>query len=786
MYKKIICAFIFIFAILMSYPLFIKSASATQADIEPESNIERTYDVKSNYYSQVDDKTKIDLPDASVLNGYTLVSHADGLTLYVDTRGNKLNIAVKMDNGYIFYSDPKYYGYNISAYLTTNGLSEISSTLLVNGQYSSSIEKNQKPIVTYDFDSVVNGFKARIDFDKLGIIINIYVSIENGKLKVSVPDNEIEENGYLKITKSIKLGPDGRPARDENNNTIIEEKETLYNFALSAISLFQYFGCVGYDTGFENRINGYDFIPDGSGALSRFQYDRTYTTRLQKRIYGDDMGIKTYTSSVAHLSDDIRISLPIYGVVHGYNQYAFLNTITSSAGSAELVHEPFGYSSRTIQTTYFKFYTREQYSIALSTSEQGSTTTLPLNRYGDDIKFEYSFIEGDSANYSGLASLYRSDYLNLTGSVEEDYTPLGLNVLAQDYKKGLFGKKFIKMTTYKELSQIIQILEKEGVDNFSINYTGWNKGGYYNNNNYKPKRSLNLGTTRSLKMTIGYMHYKGYNVESNIDLLTSYTDTKKGVVKKTNLDIFSKYSDSSLFDNAYLLSPVGVSNNILKYNKQYEKYKFDSINLGYYSLNNFQYRYKGTNYSREVAIYQAVEELKKISESYQISLTGANSYTFDYLTRFYNMESNATSYTYLTDSVPFISLILSGYTELFSKEINFLSDYDQLALRLVEYNIYPYFVITNEDSSKLRYTNSEFLYTTMFSLWKDDIVEFYSFISKALNNTIGANMVNHETIKDGVTRVTYSNGVKIYINFNKTNVSVDGLNISSLSYEVVR
>ncbi len=786
MYKKIICTLLLVFAILMSISLFSVKTNAEKVDIEPESDIERTYDVLSNYYSQVDDKTQVSLPDLSVINGYKEVASADGLTLYLDTRGNKFNIAVKMDNGYIFYSDPKYYGFNISAFLTTNGLSEISSTLLVNGQYSTSVDKNQKPIITYDFESVQNGFKANINFDKLGIIINVYVSIENGKIKVNVPDNEIEENGYKQVTKSVKLGPDGRPVRDEDGKPVIEERKTIYNFALSAISLFQYFGCVGYDTDYENKINGYNFIPDGSGALSRFQYDRSYSTRLQKRIYGDDMGIKTYTSSVAHLSDEIRISLPIYGVVHGYNQYAFLNTITSGAGAAEVILEPFGYSSRTLQTTYFKFYTREQYSIALSTSEQGSTTTLPVKRYGDDITFEYSFLNGNDANYSGIASLYRKDYLNLVNSVDEEYVPLGLNVLAQDYKKGLFGKRFIKMTTYKELSQIVKLLEKEGVDNFSINYTGWNKGGYYNNNSYKPKRSLNLGTTRTLKMVIGYIKAGGYNIEPSIDLLTAYSETKKGVVKKTNLDIFSKYSDSSLFDETYLLSPVGVSNNILKYNKQYDKYKFDSINLGYYSLNNFQYRYKSVNYSRDKAISQAREELKKISDEYQVSLLGANSYTFDYLMRFYNMESNATSYTYLTDSVPFISLILSGYVELFSKEINFQADYDQLALRLVEYNIYPYFVITDEDSSKLRYTNSEFLYTTKFSLWKDDIIKFYSFISKALNNTLGANMVNHETVSSGVSKVTYSNGVKIYINFNKVNVSVDGINLEPLSYEVKR
>ncbi len=784
MLKKIFMMLIMA-SLVISVSLSIKSTVyAESVNIEPESNHERSYDVKSNYYAQKDDEIKITNPDKSVLTGYRRVATNNGNTLYVDTRNNKLNIAVELKNGYIFYSDPNYFGYNISAYITTGGLSEVSSTLLVDGKYSTSIEKNQKPILTYDFETVENGFKAILDFDKLGIIIPVYVYLEDGILKVEVKDSEIEENGYAKTVKSIKKNDDGTVARDEDGNPIIQEVTTVYNFALASFSLFQYFGCVGYNTNFENRINGYDFIPDGSGALSRFQYDRKYTTRLAKRIYGDDMGIKKQSTFNSHLSDDIRMSLPIYGVVHGYNQNAFLATMTKGDGEAEIILEPFGYGNRTIQTTYFKFYTREQYTIQIATSEQGSTTTLPVNRYGDDYKVEYSFLYNDDANYSGLARYYSNNYLNLTNEVEEEVMPLGLNVLAQDYKKGLFGKKYISMTSYSELSQIIEILENKGVGNFSISYVGWNKGGYYNNNSYKPRISHNLGSTKSFNNLMSYMNTNNYNIESCIDILSTYNQSKKGVVKKTNLDIFKKYSDSSLFDEAYLMNPVDSSKLVLKYNKRYERLGFSSINLGYYSLNNFQYRYKSKNYSREIAISEAREELKKLSEVYSISLNGANSYTFDYLSRFYNMETSATGYTYLTDSVPFISIILSGHTELFSPEINFMADYDRLALRLIEYNIYPYFTITNEDSSKLRYTNSEYLYTSMFSLWESDIIEFYSYISGALNNTLGANMISHKAILDGVSKVTYSNGVTIYVNYNNSQVTLEGVTLDPLSYEV--
>ena len=787
MLKKILCALMVVFLVgIMSIILPTSVKASNTVDIEPESEFVKVYDTKSNYYTQVEDTTQIEYPDASIINGYYRVCENNGTTLYVDTRSNKFNIAIMLPNGYIFYSDPNYYGYNISAYLTTGGLSEISSTLLENGQYSSSVKKGQKPKLEYDFDNIENGFKTTFNYDALGIKLSVYVTINDGILRVEVPDSEIEENGYTEVKRDWIKDENNNPITDENGDFVFTETTNVYNFALASFSFFQYFGCVGYDKNFDKRINGYDFIPDGSGALSRFQYDRQYSTRLTKRVYGDDVGIKNYSTFSSHLSDDIRIALPIYGVSHGYNQNAFLCAIKSGDGEAELVLEPFGYQGRNLQTTYFRFYTREKYSVSLATSQQGATTTLPQDRYGSDYILEYSFLEGDDANYSGMAKYYRKHYLNLVDPVEEEYVPLGLNVLAQDYKKGLFGKKFMAMTTYKELFQIVNILEREGIDNFSIAYKGWNKGGYYNNKNNKPKISYNLGSGRAFRILTKYIDLKGYNFESCIDLLTSYNSMQKGVVKKTNLNIFSKYSDSSLFDEAYLLSPVGISSSITKYDNQYSKYGIDSINLGYYSLNNFQYRYKSVNYSRSSSIDQAVEELKTLSSEYSLSVTGANGYVFDYLTRYYDVESNATGYTYITDSIPFISLILSGYVELFSKEINFESDYNQLALRLVEYNIYPYFTITYEDSSKLRYTNSEYLYTSKFSLWKDDIVEFYSFISGALNSVLGREMVSHTSISYGVSKVKYSNGVTIYINHNNNPVSVDGHNLKALSYEVVK
>ena len=49
---------------------------------------------------------------------------------------------------------------------------------------------------------------------------------------------------------------------------------------------------------------------------------------------------------------------------------------------------------------------------------------------------------------------------------------------------------------------------------------------------------------------------------------------------------------------------------------------------------------------------------------------------------------------------------------MYSSNINYVSNYNVFILRLIEYNIYPSYMITKDTTSKLRYANYEYLYTT--------------------------------------------------------------------------
>ena len=73
-------------------------------------------------------------------------------------------------------------------------------------------------------------------------------------------------------------------------------------------------------------------------------------------------------------------------------------------------------------------------------------------------------------------------------------------------------------------------------------------------------------------------------------------------------------------------------------------------------------------------------------------------------------------------------------------------------------------------------------YATAFDAWKDTAAQTYAFVNEALAPVSGALMVNHETLAEGGVKVTYDNGIIIYINYGDAPLNADGLVIPARGY----
>jgi len=153
---------------------------------------------------------------------------------------------------------------------------------------------------------------------------------------------------------------------------------------------------------------------------------------------------------------------------------------------------------------------------------------------------------------------------------------------------------------------------------------------------------------------------------------------------------------------------------------------------------------------------------------------------------YYQAPIESNKYAYITDSIPFIQMVLSGSTRLYSAYVNYVSDYQLFALRLIEYGMEPAFLITLESTHKFRYTNSQHVYTSEYALWKDIIVSMSSEVGEVTDIVGGASMVNHRYVQEGVAEIIYDNGVTVYVNFtDQVKVINLDLAIAPETYRVV-
>ena len=766
--KKISLSLIMVCLLVLTLTINIGADTIGKVDLLHE--LEPT----SNFFTQVEDTREveiIDKRDSLLLEGYKKAIENNQLIVYYQSKTCGIAVYDKI-NGYTWYSTydnmasetltaavkTKIESGVTIEYYVVDTKSEIQSkelsygTRVKNKLVGSSTMKVVDPKKSFEIDVSFTANETKNS--KYVISFKVVVSIEDDKLLVSVPYESINE-------EEIKLG---------SSDTGLNQVPTVYR--LKSITLFPYFGSENY------KINGYSFIPDGSGALIRYNQNESSTAYI-KKLYGNDYSFTDY-SNTSYIKDNGCLSLPIFGVNHGYNQASFLCEATSGVGAIELHSYPYKYSLVPVNTTFFKYSVRDTFTVNLS---QGTMYLLNEDPYPSDFSLSYTFLRGDKANYVGMAEAYRESLgLDDLNSNRSDI-PLRLEILGIDYKPGLFGKKYVEMTSYLDALEIVKDLESSGVNDFNITYLGWNRGGYFNKGATNVRTALALGGKNKLSILQSYLEEQGYEIDYTVN---PYVSSNYGfgnkTVKKIGLSPFEVTQKSSMEQIGYYILPTELTSTINGNLRRYQKLGIDSLNLTNINVA-YSYRYKSNATYRTQMIEQVVDEISELTD-FSLSTEKPNSYLLPYVTNYYDAFYESNKFIYETDSIPFMSLLLGGSVNQFLPNINYISDYELAILRMIEYNIYPSFIITKEEAYKLRYTNYEYLNSTEYSLWKDLIVRMYSETNNALKNVIDAKMISHSYLQSGVCKCGYDNGIIIYINYNNKNINCDGVSLAPYSYLV--
>ena len=751
--KKASLLFVLILTFVLTFVLVEARVNTYQADQLPVSRniLDQTY-LSSNQFTQADDLTVVD-NYLDVPNSYLKVGENSYYSLYMEAGSQAIRIVNKAD-GFIYGSSISTKDDNLDNFNTTwEGIVNSAVTIKYydynskTGIYTTKEESLLKdPTSTATYQLIDNGFSANLFFGESGISLTLKVYLNGEFLTVEIPNESITEGDVYKL-RNLKV--------------------------------FPFLGAV-----YANSIPGYIMVPDGSGALIRYQDIDVHSDIYEFRYYGQDNSIQSA------LESEPRLAFPVFGMVHGINQHGFISIIESGAEHGSLVVSP---AKRNLKYyySYNEFTYRSIYQTPLSESDATNQTgrlVIEKEINSCDLIMHYQFLSGMEANYVGMANAYK-DYLINQKSIYSrinvsDPVEIFIDIIGSETKEGFIFDEYLTMTSINQLEQIITDLLANDVQPLVV-YKGYGSKGLTSMGMVTEGISSKLGSKQDIEALLEYIEANQVRLFFQIDPITVYQDARFSLYRDATRRINQNLLVSEGFTKTkYFIAPTSVENALISSldnlsKEQIENFALDSI--GY--LLNSHYPNSENSYDRsEVsAVYQ--ELLASTNQDFLIYQT--NDYLLEYTTDYILTPMSSSRYRIYSDTVPFVPYVLQGLMNKYSPYQNFNSSSRIELLKMVDFGVAPAYLLTWSSAYQLQNSELQQIYSSSYITWQERIISDYNYVHEGLDVIKAQTVVSRTYLDTGIYEITYDNGIKIIINYTNSAYDYLGDNISAISYKVV-
>jgi hypothetical protein len=162
-----------------------------------------------------------------------------------------------------------------------------------------------------------------------------------------------------------------------------------------------------------------------------------------------------------------------------------------------------------------------------------------------------------------------------------------------------------------------------------------------------------------------------------------------------------------------------------------------------------------------------------------------NQYLWNNTSEYFDIPMVNSQYLYETDTVPFLQIVLKGNIDYYAPYANQGFYSTNSILKMIEYGAYPSFVVTESLNYELTDTPQVDRFTVNFDDWKSSIINIYQKINEALLPVEGAKIIDHKVMVPGIVRVSYDNGINLYVNYTAEDSVVENETIPAHGFSVV-
>ncbi len=587
--------------------------------------------------------------------------------------------------------------------------------------------------------------------------INMYISLEDGDLKVRVPGYEVESlNDYF----------------------VLQNVQILPNFG----------ACTP-----EKQANGYFFVPDGAGALIKLNSFISGVPNYSRSIYDNDFFRDYYFMS----EYGEELTMPVFGEICGElgeEEKSFLGIIEDGAETAFIYAGLASTSEDGANTNrIYANFDNVQYTSAKvygPYSDNGASYLVKSPLMNTDYTIRYKFF-GEGESYYEMAKAYR-DYLADKYSMELSYdnTPeLYLDVIGSlditDHFLGIPYSSTISMTNY---SQMREIIEKLSDTNLTVSYEGVVNGGLNNKVNTGAKTVSKLGKASELDELIAFAESKNVDLALGVNPAKVYTTS---IGYRSSIDSVKDYSNVVATVSRYTLSTgrlAGTINSRANYyelvspqylNSVTEKFlasekRFDTLyisDMGHLFYADYDNTDMVTAYEGAAVIDSS---LAKLDAQKTLIIDDPFAKNIRYTKLATSISRESSNYVTFKYTIPFRQLVFNGLTKFTTENVN-MSDRGAkyFILQAAELGAIPKFTITYEDEDKLKSSDYTYLYAVCFSKQESLIREVYEGAKAALEQIGSGEITGHRTLAQGVFETTYASGKTVFVNYNLYDVTLE-------------
>ncbi len=577
----------------------------------------------------------------------------------------------------------------------------------------------------------------------------------------------------------------------------IEFDESTYQF--QTVSILPYFGAGN------NKYTGYSVIPDGSGALIRFEDYVNTSINVSGQLYE-------------------QMTMPFYGVVTNYGDIAnppdpddptvvfwypeidysngFLAVITEGDSLASLMAECGGLL-HPYNTVYATFTPRpsDEYNLGDSISVSGNATwTVTSSRkYTESYRIPYIFrrdanlSNGSERSYEptwvGMATAYR-DYLTSKGVLEKIETPKeDIPLYIETFGSMTTTERVLSfpveveksLTSFENVKTMAGELKDDGINNVNFKLTGYANGGLAATVPYKLKWVDVLGGESGFLDLVDYANKEDIEIYPDFDFAYIYKqEIFDGVSLKDDAvrTIDNRYTTKRQYDASIqtFKTSFAVALSPSSYEKLYDNFRDKYLKTGnqYISVATL-----GTDlnsdfndddpYHREDSKDFTKALLARLDEDYsKVLVDGGNSYAVEYADVILNASLTSSKYNKTSESIPFLGMVYHGSKVITGSATNMEGDINEAILNAIENGAAMYFVLSYENTSLLKESPAmSKYYSVAYDIWKDDIVKYYTILNSATNDLQASYIVDHEFLS--ATRTPDADEIEASIKLEESN-----------------